>query len=71
MINAALAMYPLSSINEINVYKIRICGKKTITAPTPPIIPSTSIDFNGPSSIELVMKPPSKLIPSSNQSIGY
>ena len=36
-------------------YRIRICGRNTITAPTPPITPSTSMSFTGPSGIVVLM----------------
>ena len=42
MINAARAIYPESSNIEIKKYNMRIFGRKTITPPTPPIIPSIS-----------------------------
>ena len=36
---------------EIKKYNMRIFGRKTITPPTPPIIPSISKSFKGPSAI--------------------
>ena len=51
MINAARAIYPESSNIEIKKYNMRIFGRKTITPPTPPIIPSISKSFKGPSAI--------------------
>jgi ferrous iron transport protein B len=43
MINAARAIYPESSNIEIKKYNMRIFGRKTITPPTPPIIPSIKL----------------------------
>ena len=42
-------MYPQSSNNAIKKYITITSGKNPITAPTPPIIPSTKIDFINPS----------------------
>ena len=71
MINAARAIYPESSIMEIQKYRIRILGRKTITLPTPPMIPSTSISFSGPSLIVSLMKLPNKSTNHSIAIIGY
>ena len=71
IMKAARAIYPLSSMNEMKAYRIRICGKKTITAPTPPITPSTSIAFSGPSGIVWLIHSPNAPTPTSIQSIGY
>ena len=40
IMNAALAIYPLSSSRERKKNKIAICGRKTRTPPTPGIMPS-------------------------------
>ena len=71
IIKAARAIYPESSISEIQKYRIRILGRKTITPPTPPTIPSTSISFNGPSDMLLRIKSP--ICPTSHSIpiIGY
>ena len=42
-----------------------------MTAPTPPIIPSTSIDRRGPSAMVPPIHWPSHATPVSIQSIGY
>ena len=42
IINATLAIYPHDSRNARNINNISICGTKPSTAPTPPIIPSTT-----------------------------
>ena len=42
-----------------------------MTAPTPLMIPSTSMSFTGPSGMWVAMKPPSRLTAASIQSIGY
>ena len=52
-------------------YKIKIFGKKTITAPTPPIIPSISKSLNGPSAILLRNKSPICSTSHSIPIIGY
>ena len=46
IINATLAIYPVSSSREIAINKIIIPGKKVNTPPTPAIIPSPSSDCN-------------------------
>ena len=40
--NAALDKYPVPSKKAIKKKRIRICGRKTTTPPTPAIIPSTT-----------------------------
>ena len=48
-----------------------ICGKNTMTEPTPPITPSISMSFSGPSGIHSPMKSPKSDTPASIQSMGY
>ena len=71
IINAARAIYPESSINDIQKKSINIFGKKTITPPTPPITPSTTKSFNGPAGIMPSIAEDSQLTPNSIQCIGY
>ena len=71
IINAARAIYPESSINDIQKYRIKMFGRKTITPPTPPTIPSTSISFNGPSDILLRIKSPICSTSHSIPIMGY
>ena len=70
MMKAARAIYPESSMYEMKKYKIRICGRNTMTAPTPPITPSTSMSFTGPSGIVVLMNSPSHDTPSSIHPLG-
>ena len=46
-------------------------GKKTITPPTPPIMPSINISFNGPSPIWLLIRLPNASTNHSIPIIGY
>ena len=46
-------------------------GRNTITPPTPPITPSMSISFTGPSGMYVLMRSPINPTPASIQSIGY
>ena len=46
IINATLAIYPLSSNTVIHANKDKIIGKRTNIPPTPPIIPSMISDWN-------------------------
>ncbi len=71
IIKAARAIYPESSIKEIKKNNIKIFGKKTITPPTPAIIPSTSKSRRGPSFRLLLIRLPSVETPDSIQFIGY
>ena len=71
MIKAARAIYPESSIKDINVYNISIWGKNTITAPTPAMAPSTIISLNGPTGNSEDMMLLMASTPASIQSIGY
>ena len=58
-------------MKEIKAYNIKIFGKKTITPPTPPMIPSTKRSFSGPSLIVLRMKSPMTPTNHSIHPIGY
>ncbi len=71
MIKAARAIYPESSISEMNRYSIRIFGKKTITLPTPPIIPFTTRSLRGPSLIRELTAPLISVTKDSIHSCGY
>ena len=42
-----------------------------MTAPTPPMTPSTSMSFRGPSAMVRLTKRPNHSTPMSIQSIGY
>ena len=42
VMNAARAIYPVSSMTAISRYKIRICGRKPSTLPAPARMPSAS-----------------------------
>ena len=48
-----------------------ICGRNTITEPTPPITPSTSMSFIGPSIMRSEMTEPIQSTPDSIHPIGY
>ncbi len=71
MMNAALDMYPVSSIRDMKKKRIRILGRNIMTLPTPSIIPCMIRFLNDPSIMDASSHPESKLIPESSQSIGY
>ena len=68
--NAARARYPHSSRMEINKFKIKICGKNTITDPTPPRSPFTRNDLINVGSMESTKAPCSTPMPPSIRSIS-
>ena len=70
IMNAALAMYPESSMNDMHRKSIRILGRNTITPPTPPMMPSTIRSLRAPSGIVLPMSEPKASTPASIQPIG-
>ena len=57
-------------MNEMNMYRIKIFGRKTITPPTPPMMPSTKRSFNAPSAMCSRMSPPIHSTNASIHSIG-
>ena len=67
----ARAMYPVSSNTEMKKKRIRICGRKTMTLPTPFMMPSVSKSRNEPSAIIPLIQSPRAATPASIQSIGY
>ena len=69
--NAALAMYPLSSIMEMKKYRIMMLGRNTRTLPTPAITPSTTRSFTQPSCIMEPTHSPNFATSQSIQSMGY
>ena len=70
IMNATLAIYPESSIKDINKNSINMLGKNTITPPTPPITPSMIRSWMAPSGINFPKKSPSNDTPLSIHSIG-
>ena len=70
IINAARAIYPVSSRNEMHRYNINIFGKNTMTPPTPPMIPLATRSLMGPSGMVLWTKLESASTPALIQSIG-
>ena len=50
---------------------MRICGRKDATLPTPPMMPSTSMAFTGPSGRRLPIVSPIHPKKESSQSCGY
>ena len=71
IIKAARAMYPVSSMTEMNSYRIMMFGRKTSTLPTPPMTPSTIRSFSQPSFMNCPMNSPNLTMNQSIQSIGY
>ena len=58
-------------MNEMKAYRMRICGRNTITAPTPAMAPSAIMSFSGPSGMADFTKSHNAPTPASIQSIGY
>ena len=58
-------------MKEMKKYRMRICGRNTITLPTPAMAPSTMSERSEPSAMWLSTKLPSHATPVSIQSIGY
>ena len=71
MMKAARAIYPESSIYEMMAYRMRICGKKTMTEPTPLNMPSMTMSFSGPSGIAAASADDRRLTSFSISSMGY
>ena len=71
IMNAARAMYPESSMNEMKKYNIMMFGRKLSLPPTPPMIPSTMRSFNGPAGMNSRTRIDNHDTPASIQSIGY
>ena len=71
MRNAARAMYPLSSSKPRKKVRIRICGRKTTTPPTPARIPSVSKDRRSDSGSTLDIASARAFCPASMRSMGH
>ena len=68
---AARAMYPVSSSRPMKKKRRQICGRKTTTAPTPAMTPSTSRLCNAPSLSIPPTTPPNHSTPVSSMVIGH
>ncbi len=68
--NAALAMYPVSSMKLMPIKRIRMFGRNTITPPTPPIMPSMISDLRGPGGIRFSVDDESSATPCCSSRIG-
>ena len=65
MMNAARAMYPLSSSTQRNMKRMAICGTKVSVVPTPAMTPSTSSERRAPAGIACPTTLPNQLTAAS------
>ena len=70
MMNAARAMYPVSSSSPRKKNRIRICGKKMTTPPTPAMMPSITRSRKSPSGNAAAAQPLTSSWADSIQPIG-
>ena len=68
MMKAARAMYPESSMSEMKRYSMSMLGRNTATAPTPPMMPSTTRSRRAPSPMTPPMVWPSHAKADSSHS---